>query len=170
MYIYLQTGGGRPGYTINAFDLQISNTTIKSCHPRKIVILYHLTRSATCWLSFLEFSYHIHPTESRNRNGRRIESHHIRGHQSHSNWVHWFIGQFRTCRGWEDFLTIRLRNLVWSHPFFYCLRRIIWWIAYLSVCLSMFMIRSSTGSCGVGGANVRDKRRWRSTPGLLGIR
>ena len=29
----------------------------------------------------------------------------------------------------------------------------------LPVCLSMFMIRSSTGSCGVGVTNVRGKRR-----------
>ena len=36
--------------------------------------------------------------------------------------------------------------------------------------LSMVMIRSSTGSCGVGVTNVRGKRCLPSPPGLLGIR
>ena len=40
----------------------------------------------------------------------------------------------------------------------------------LPVCLTMFMIQSSTGSCGVGVLTFRGKRRLPGAPGLLGIR
>ena len=109
--------------------------------------VHHLTRSATCWLSFLEFCFHIDPTESRNRWNYCISS-------MHTNFD--VMGWLRLQRNFLVVIVESLINFNCSLCFFLCGP---WWLLtplvnypIYNIVLQLFL--SGSDRCSISSSTI----------------